>query len=184
MEKSWCSQLSQLARFLCLVLVVIKIRSFTSLTEIFCKFITFSSSFFSLKSFESSDLVCLGEGWNLELQVAPIFLECPQPKDLHHSLPLCLVRILMFSMWFTLFWWFICLFGHGSFHFVPCYPLFFGVLWLIYSCQRFIIFRSLKISRKRELLRLSKLCLSLLMVAIKYSRCKILRGVVVFFAIL
>jgi len=36
-------------------------------------------------------------------------------------------------------WWFICLLGHGSFHFVPCFALF-GVLWLIYGRQGFITF--------------------------------------------
>ncbi len=36
-------------------------------------------------------------------------------------------------------WWFICLLGHGSCHFVPCFALL-GVLWLIYGRQGFITF--------------------------------------------
>jgi hypothetical protein len=38
-----------------------------------------------------------------------------------------------------LLWWFCCLLGFGSFHFVPCFPPFFWVLWFIYDWQGFII---------------------------------------------
>jgi hypothetical protein len=37
--------------------------------------------------------------------------------------------------------WFFCLFGHGSFHFVPCMPPFLGAL-VFYDWQSFIIFLS------------------------------------------
>jgi len=55
----WCSQL---VRFLCLVLAVMKFCRFIGT---FCKFRI--SHFLAVKSFESSDLVfvCVLEGWNL-----------------------------------------------------------------------------------------------------------------------
>jgi len=62
----------------------------------FCKFII--SHFLAVKSFESSDLVLVRvlEGWNLESQVGPIFLEFSQPKD-PSSVLLCLFRSLKIS---------------------------------------------------------------------------------------
>jgi hypothetical protein len=46
----------------------------------------------------------------------------------------------MFPLRFTLLGGsFFCLLGHGSFHFVPCIPRFFWVLWFIFDWQGFII---------------------------------------------
>jgi hypothetical protein len=62
----------------------------------FCKFLI--SHFLAVKSFESSDLICVCvlEGWNLEGQVGLIFLEFLQPKD-PISVLLCLFRSLKIS---------------------------------------------------------------------------------------
>ncbi len=40
---------------------------------------------------------------------------------------------LMFPLWLLPLMWFICLLEHGSFHLVPCFPPFLGVLWLLYG---------------------------------------------------
>jgi hypothetical protein len=45
--------------------------------------------------------------------------------------------------------WFFCLLGHGSFHFVLCFPPFLGAL-IIYDWQGFIIFDLLPIALERE----------------------------------
>jgi hypothetical protein len=46
----------------------------------------------------------------------------------------------MFPLWFTLLGDSFVFFEHGSFHFVPCIPLFFWVLWFIYGWHGFIIY--------------------------------------------
>jgi hypothetical protein len=63
--------------------------------------------------------VAVGEGSSRQ----SIFSGCPTLSLFDMLLAREGFKNLMFPLWFALLWVF-CLLGHGSFHFVPCIPLF------------------------------------------------------------